>query len=63
MNKDNYKNAMNQIHASQKLKNKTLEKIEEKENKGIQWSRLIPTVCTLCVVMFFVTTFYLKNNR
>lgn len=30
MNKDNYKKALDQIHASEELKNKTIEKIENK---------------------------------
>lgn len=67
MNKEIYKKAIDQIHPSEKLKNKTFIKIQQKENKQKTKRTFIPlrqlsTVCAVCMVMFFVVTFYLKDN-
>jgi len=67
MNKETYKKAIDQIHPSEKLKNETFEKIKQKENKQTVKRDFLPlrklsTVCAVCMVMFFVVTFYLKDN-
>ena len=67
MNKDIYKRAINQIHASEKLKNNTFEKIYEKENtkktkRNFILFKQLSTVCAVCLVMLFVVTFYLNND-
>ena len=67
MNKEIYKKAIDQIHPSEKLKNETFQKIQQKENKQKSRRSFMPfrqlsTVCTVCMVMFFVVTFYLKDN-
>lgn len=67
MYKENYKKAIDQIHPSEKLKNETFEKIKQKENKQNTKRTFLPfrqlsTVCAVCMVIFFVVTFYLKDN-
>ena len=67
MNKEIYKKAIDQIHPSEKLKNETFEKIQQKENRQKPKRTFMPlrqlsTVCAVCMVMFFVVTFYLKDN-
>ena len=67
MNKEIYKKAIDQIHSSEKLKNETFEKIKQTENNEKTKRTFIPfrqvsTVCAVCMVMFFVVTFYLKDN-
>lgn len=67
MNKEIYKKAIDQIHPSEKLKNETFQKIQQKENKQKSRRSFMPfrqlsTVCTVCMVMFFVVNFYLKDN-
>ena len=56
-NKDNYKNAINRIHASEELKAKTLEKIENSNYKSksntYQFLKLLST-CAAVIVLFFI---------
>ena len=56
-NKDNYKNAINRIHASEELKAKTLEKIEKSNYKSksntYQFLKLLST-CAAVIVLFFI---------
>jgi len=67
MNKENYKKAIDQIHPSEELKNKTFEKIRQEGNKPKSKRSFLPlrqlsTVCAVCMVMFFVVTFYIKDS-
>lgn len=52
MNKDNYKKALDEIHASNELKNKTFEKIKNRPNKKLYLKYLttIAAVFVICLV-------------
>ena len=50
MNKDNYKNAINQIHASDELKQKTLEKMKQKKNKKISYMKYLSVAAVIVLV-------------
>lgn len=61
MNKENYKNAINQIHAKKDLKDRTLEKIKQKgTNKKILYIRFL-AACATIVLVFSGGLFYWKN--
>lgn len=63
-NKENYKKAMDQVHADENLKRKLWYKMKEKETKRKSFSwRQLSTVCSVCVVMLFVVAFYLKQDE
>lgn len=63
-NKENYKKAMDQVHADENLKRKLWYKMKEKETKRESFSwRQLSTVCSICVVMLFVVAFYLKQDE
>lgn len=51
MNKDNYKNAVNQICASDKLKEKTLEKIKQRKTNKISYLKLLSSVAIIIIVI------------
>ena len=51
MNKDNYKKALDQIHASEELKNKTIEKIENKKtNPNYNYLKYLSAVAVIVIV-------------
>ena len=49
MNKDNYKNAVDQICASDKLKEKTLEKIKQRKTNKISYLKLLSSVAIIII--------------
>lgn len=61
MNQENYKKAVNQIHASKGLKNKTLEKItkQKKQSKVIYFK--YATVCATIVLVFSTGLLYFNK--
>lgn len=67
MNKDKYKKAINQIHASDKLKEKTLNRIKENKVKRIRIDRIL-AACAMFLIVFFIGANYfneetdIKNN-
>ncbi len=64
MNKDNYKKAIDQIHASEELKQKTFERINQntRKNKIIPFKKLL-AACAVVTVMFSATALYLNTNK
>ena len=62
MNKDNYKNAINQIHANDELKSKTFEKIKAVHNKKVTYVKYL-AACAMIVVVFSASIFYLNKNK
>lgn len=64
MNKDNYKKAIDQIHASEKLKQKTFEKINQntEKNKIIPLKKLLVS-CAVVTIMFSATALYLNTTK
>ncbi len=65
MNKDDYKKAINEIHASKDLKEKTINKIKEKKSNKIVYIRLISSVAVFALI-FSIEIFelnYLKRNN
>ena len=50
-NKENYKKAMEQIYASEELKNKTFNKITESKSKKIVYMKYL-SACAVVVIMF-----------
>ena len=59
-NKENYKKAIEQIYASEELKNKTFEKITESKSKKIVYMKYLST-CAAIVIMFSGAMIY-RNN-
>ena len=49
-NKDNYKSAINQIHASEELKSKTLEKLEKSKSNYYSVLKFLSTCAAVFVV-------------
>lgn len=63
MNKDNYKNAVNQICASDKLKEKTLEKIKQRKTNKISYLKLLSSVAIIIIVISIgMFELNIKNN-
>lgn len=65
MNKDNYKKAINEVHASKDLKEKTINKIKEKKSNKIVYIRFISSVAVFALI-FSIGIFelnYLKRNN
>lgn len=61
MNKDNYKNALNQIHASEMLKEKTAEKMKKQSEKSkISYIKILSSVAVI-VIVFSVGLFEFNN--
>lgn len=59
MNKDYYKKALDQIHASDELKNSTLEEIRKRKNRKYNFYRY----ATILVVAIIICTVYFINFR
>lgn len=62
MNKDNYKNAINQIHASNELKEKTIIKMKQNKSRKISYIKYLSAVAVACLV-FSVGFFELNKNE
>lgn len=60
-NKDNYKNAINEIHASDELKNKTLENINQSKKTNFMSLKVLATVAAVFVICLF--SFDMANNQ
>lgn len=61
-NKENYKNAINQIYPSKELKTKTFEKIQKKRKNRIVLMKYV-TVCTIFVFCLSVGVFYMNEKH
>ena len=61
-NKDIYKNAVNQIHADEKLKNDTLKKVENNNRRGVTFARYL-VACAVFVTVFAIGIIYLKDEK
>ncbi len=61
MNKDNYKNAINQIHASDELKEKTIEKMKKRKNNKSLYLKYL-SACAVFVLVFSVGFMELKKG-
>lgn len=62
-NSENYKNALNQIHASEELKEKTFEKIKNKPNKKIIYLRNFTTIAAVFAIVFIGILQYQNNIK
>ncbi len=62
MNKDNYKNAINQIHASDELKEKTIEKMKKRKNNKSLYLKYL-SACAVFVLVFSVGFMELKKGE
>lgn len=60
-NKDNYKNAINEIHASDELKNKTLENINQSKKTNFIPLKVLATAAAVFVICLF--GFDMANNQ
>lgn len=60
-NKDNYKNTINEIHASDELKNKTLENINQSKKTNFMSLKVLVTVAAVFVICLF--GFDMANNQ
>ncbi len=60
MNKDNYKNAVNQIHASDELKEKTIRKMKQNKKSKISYIKILSSVAVV-VMVFSIGIFEFKN--
>lgn len=61
-NKDIYKNAVNQIHADEKLKNETFKKIENKPRRSFVFARYLVAFAAF-VTVFAIGIVYLKDEN
>lgn len=61
-NNENYKKAMDKIHASENLKNQTFEKIINKPNKKIIYMKYL-SACAMVVIMFSIGMFYTNKTN
>lgn len=61
-NSDNFKKAMNNIHASEELKKKTLEKMKKEKKNNVIWLKFL-TACAMVVVVFSGGVFFYKESN
>lgn len=61
-NSDNFKNAMNNIHASENLKKKTLEKMKKNKKNNVIWVKFL-AVCAMVVIVFSGGLFFYKESN
>ncbi|MGN1298778.1 MAG: beta-propeller domain-containing protein [Candidatus Scatovivens sp.] len=59
-NKENYKKAIEQIHASSELKNKTFEKITQKKSKKLIYMKYL-SACAVIIIIFSIVGIYRDN--
>lgn len=62
MSKDNYKNAINQIHASDELKEKTIEKMKKSKNNKLLYLKYL-SACAVFVLVFSVGFMELRKRK
>lgn len=63
-NQDNYKKAIDQIHASEKLKRETLEKtMKSKEKNKIIYFKRALAICAVFTIVFSATILYYNKNQ
>lgn len=62
-NKENYKNAMNQIHPSEQLKNETIEKMTQKKKFRPNILIKYAAACAVFALCLSVGTIYLKDRN
>lgn len=62
MNKDNYKNAINQIHPSDELKEKTIRKMKQSKQNKISYIKILSSVAVVLIV-FSIGMFEFKNYK
>lgn len=61
-NKDNYKNAIDQIHASEKLKEKAFEKSKYANSNKYTYLKILSS-CAVFLIVFFIGNMYLDNQN
>ena len=59
-NKDNFKKAMDNIHASEELKNKTFQKIKNKPKNNLIFIKIL-SACAVFAIIFGIGTYYNGN--
>ena len=62
-NKENYKNAMNQIHPNEKLKSDTVEKMVQKKKSRVNVFIKYATACAVFAICISVGAFYVKDRN
>ncbi len=62
MNKENYRNAVNQIKAKKELKEKTFEKIKQKKKSKVVYIKYL-AACAVLVLVFSYGIIYYKRNQ
>ncbi len=62
MNQENYKSAMKQIHASEALKTKTLQKIQRTSKRKSAYSVFL-AACAMVIVVFLSGVIYYQGNK
>ena len=60
MNKDNYKNAIDQIHASNELKEKTIRKMKQTKQNKISYIKILSSVAVILII-FSIGIFEFEN--
>ena len=60
MNKDNYKNAIDQIHASDELKEKTIRKMKQAKQNKISYIKILSSVAVILII-FSIGIFESEN--
>ena len=60
MNKDNYKNAIDQIHASNELKEKTIRKMKQTKQNKISYIKILSSVAVI-LITFSIGIFEFEN--
>ena len=65
MNKDNYKNAIDQIHASNELKEKTIRKMKQTKQNKISYIKILSSVAVILIIfsigIFIIIFIHLQN--
>ena len=62
-NKENYKNAMNQIHPNEKLKSDTIEKMVQKKKSRVNVFIKYATACAVFAICVSIGAFYVKDRN
>lgn len=62
MNKDNYKNAVNQVHASEDLKEKTIRKMKQNQKNKVSYIKILSSVAVVLIV-FSIGIFEFRNSN
>ena len=59
-NKDNFKKAMDNIHAPEDLKNRTFQKIKDKPKNNVIYMKVL-SACAVFAIIFGIGTYYNGN--